>query len=111
MALTTVDSGSQTATLDTIHDLETTTTAGVYVAQWNLTNLAKGDIVRLFVKTKVLTGDTAEIVFEGVYANDLLSDAIIMSPAIVSMFSLTMSLEQTDGTGRSFPWALIQVAT
>jgi hypothetical protein len=111
MAISTAASGTQSCTLDTVHTLTTQTTAGVYVCQWNLTNLAKGDIIRVFVETKVLTGDTAEIVFEGVYANDLLSDTIVMSPAIVSMFSLVMKVEQTDGTGRSVPWACLLVAT
>jgi hypothetical protein len=105
----TISSGTATAVIDTPADLATSTTAGVFVAQWNLTNLAKGDVIRLYVKTKVLTGDTAEIIYEGTYANDLLSDCIIASPPIVSMFSVTMSIEQTDGTGRSIPWALIRI--
>ena len=39
---------------------ETFDDAGVYVLSVNLTNLANGETVRLRVKTKVLTGDTAE---------------------------------------------------
>ena len=105
----TTSSGTQTATLDTVHDLATTTTAGVFVGMWNLTNLAKGDVVRLFIKCKVLTGDTAETIYEGIYANDMGASAIVASPPVVSMFSLTMSLEQTDGTGRSIPWSLLQI--
>lgn len=110
MALGTVDSGTHTCVLDTPADLEVTTVAGIYVAQWNLELNVKLDITRLYIKTKVLTGDTAAIVFEGVYANDLVASPIIQSPPIVSMFSLTMSIEQTDGTGRNVPWALIRIA-
>lgn len=106
---TTIDSGTHTCVLDTPADLETSTTAGIFVAQWNLELNVKGDITRCYVKTKVLTGDTAAIVFEGVYANDLVGSPIIQSPPIVSMFSLTMSIEQTDGTGRNVPWALIRI--
>lgn len=107
---TTVSSGTKTGgSLDTIYDLANTTTAGVYVCMWNLELNVKGDVTRLYVKTKVLTGDTLATVYEGIYANDLLTNCIIVSPPIVSMFSLTMSMEQTDGTWRDVPWALIQI--
>lgn len=110
MAVGTVSSGTQTCTLDTVHNLNTTTVAGVYVAMWNLTNLDKSDIIRCFIKTKVLTGDTEEIIFEGIYANSMGDSPIVQSPPVVSMFSLTMSVEQTDGTGRNIPWSLIRIS-
>ena len=107
---TTTDSGTKTSgSLDTVYDLSTTTTAGVFVCQWNLGALVKSDVARCFVKTKVLTGDTAGIIWEGIFANDLLDSYIVNSPPIVSMFSLTMSYEQTDGTWRDVPWALVQI--
>lgn len=111
MAISIVGSATQTCTLDTVHTLDTETTAGVYVATWNLLNMVKGDIVRLWVETKCLTGDTAATVFEGVYANDLLANCIIQSPPIVSNFQLIMKIEQTDGTGRDVPWSLTLIAT
>lgn len=112
MALTTSASGTKTGgALDTIYDLANDTVAGVYVAMWNLELNVKSDITRLYVKTKVLTGDTLATVFEGVYANDYLTNCIIVSPPIVSMFSITMSMEQTDGTWRDVPWSLIRIAT
>lgn len=110
MALGTVDSGTESLSLDTPVDLESSTTAGIYVCQYNLTNLANGDIIRCYATVKVLTGDTEEIVFEGWYANSLGNSPIVQSPPIVSMFSLSMFLEQTDGTGRDVPWALIRIA-
>lgn len=110
MALGTVSSGTEALSLDTPVDLASTTTAGIYVCQYNLTALANGDIIRCYATAKVLTGDTEEIVFEGIYANSLGNSPIVQSPPIVSMFSLSMMVEQTDGTGRSIPWALIRVA-
>jgi hypothetical protein len=110
MALGTVDSGTHTCVIDTPADLESTTVAGIYVCQYNLTNLANADVIRLYATVKVLTGDTEEIVFEGIYANALGSSAIVQSPPIVSMFSLSMMIEQTDGTGRDVPWSLVRIA-
>ena len=111
MALGTVSSGTKTGgSLDTVYSLATSTTAGIYVCQWNLELNVKLDITRLFVLCKVLTGDTAATVFEGVFANDLVASPIIQSPPIVSMFSIDMKMEQTDGTWRDVPWALIRIA-
>ena len=110
MALGTVDSGTHTCVITTPADLESTTTAGIYVCQYNLLNAVKGDVFRLYATTKVLTGDTEAIVFEGIFANDLNDSTIIQSPPIVSMFSLSMMIEQTDGTGRNVPWSLVRIA-
>lgn len=110
MALTTVGSGTQTATLTTEHSLATTTTAGVFVLSVNLTNLVNGETVRLRVKTKVLTGDTAECVWEYTYSNDQGNIPIVQTPPLLSMFSYEATLTQTGGTGRAFPWSVVQVA-
>lgn len=112
MAISIVGTGSQACTADgTVHTLDTETVAGIYVGSWNLTTSVKGDIFRCWIETKVLTGDTAETVFEGVYANDLLSNCIIQSPPVVSNFQLIMKISQTAGTSRTIPWTLTLIAT
>lgn len=110
MALGTVASGSQTTTIGTEHALVTTTVAGIYVAQWNLTNLDKGDVIRLYLTAKVLASDAEEIVFESVYANDLRESPVIQSPPVLSMHSLTVRCLQSSGSSRVIPWALVRVA-
>lgn len=107
MALSTVDSGTQTATISTEHTLSTQTTAAFYQLQVNLTNMVNGDIVELRLKMKVLTGDTAEEVYYTIYAHDQGSCPIVVSPPVPSMFSIAATLKQTAGTGRNFPWALL----
>lgn len=109
MAISNVGSGTQSCTIDTVHTLNTETVFGVYQAYWNLTNLAKGDVIRCVVTAKVLTGDTEETIFEAVYANDLLENCIVCSPPFVSEFSCSMKVEQTDGTGRNVPWAMFRL--
>lgn len=110
MAISNVGSGTQTAVIDTVHTLDTETTLGVYQGYVNLTALAKGDVIRVFVTTKVLTGDTEETLFEATYANDMLANCIVCTPPWVSEFSSSLKIEQTDGTGRSIPWAVYQLA-
>lgn len=109
MALGTVDSGTQTATGN--HTLETTTVAGVYVANWNLTDMVNGDVIRLYVTTKTLTGDTEETIYEGYYqhANGG-GPPLVSSPPVVSMFSLTMGVEEIGSNSVSVPWSLVRVA-
>ncbi len=109
MAITNVASGSQTCVISTIHTLSTRTVFGSYQGYVNLTNLAKGDVIRVFVSTKVLTGDTEETLFEATYSNDMLDSCIICTPPWVSEFSTSLKIQQTTGTGRVVPWALYRL--
>lgn len=104
---TTAASGTQTATINTEHSLSTQTTAATYVFMTNLTNMVNGDIVELRIKTKVLTGDTAEVIYHAMFTHDQGAEAIVASPPVVSMFSIEATLKQTAGTGRAFPWSLV----
>ncbi len=110
MALTITESGTQSAT--GAHDLGTgTTTAGVYVCNWNLTAMANGDVVRCYVNTKTLTGDTIETIYEGHYqhANGG-GPPLVSSPPVVSMFSVRCGVERIAGASPiSIPWSLVRV--
>lgn len=108
---TTVGSGTQTCTVTTEHSLDTETTAGTFVLLLDVTNLAEGstpDILEVRFKSKVLTGGTIRTwllpVLIGAQNNPLWQ-----SPPFVSMFSLEVTIKQTQGTGRSFDWALISL--
>lgn len=107
MAVTTIDSGTQTAT--GTHALVTETSEGIYVCQWNLTNMANGDIIECYVTTKTLTGDTAEIIYYGHYRHSQGDAPMVTSPPFVSMFSLTMYVAEGGSSSISVPWALIKL--
>jgi hypothetical protein len=109
MAITNVGAGTQSCTVTTEHSLNTETVFGIYQCYWNLTNSVKSDVFRVFVKTKVLTGDTEEIIFQGVYSNDLSASPIVCSPPFVSEFSCSMHIEQEAGTSRNVPWAMFRL--
>jgi hypothetical protein len=110
MALTTEASGTQTCVIATEHTLATDTDARSFVAMFNFTNAQAGDAFRLKVTTKVLTGDTAAVVFDRVVAwPGLAAEPIVYSPPIPSAFSITVTLTQTDGTGRAVPWSLLSL--
>jgi hypothetical protein len=85
MAVTTVESGTQSATGD--HLLGSgTTTAGVYVCKWNLTDMVDGDVIRCYG-----------------------GDPIVQSPPVVSMFSVRCGVEEVGANTVSVPWELISI--
>lgn len=100
--------GSQTATIDTEHTLATITAAGTYVLYVDLNALVNGDTVILKAKTKVRSVGTTRLLHEVVYAN-VQSEKIAMSLAIPSINEIVFTLEQTDGTGRAFPWEIVEL--
>jgi hypothetical protein len=108
MAVTSVGSGTQTATLDTEHTLDTETGAGVYVLVVDTANMANGDVVILRLKTKALTGATSRLAYQATYANVQGEPNKYSIPVPVDT-EIIATLEQTDGTGRNFPWNLLKM--
>ena len=101
-------SGTQAATISTEHDLATIADAGTYVLVVDLSNLANGDVVTLRAKTKLAgAGDTEKQAFSATFANAQ-TDVQQYSIPVQSPHSLTFTLEQRAGTGRSFPWAIYE---
>lgn len=106
-------SGSQTATIDTEHTLVTITAAGIYVLRVDTTNLAAGDRVVLRAKTEARSSDTAaKLLYEAAFSGaqiELLKDAPPV--AVPASGQVVFTLEQTDGTGRAFPWSVLDLAS
>lgn len=110
MALGTVESGTQSAT--GAHDLGSgSTDDGVYTCNWNLTDMVDGDVIRCYVVAKTLTGDTAEVIYEGYYQHANGGGApIVSSPPVVSMFSIRCGVEEIGANTVSVPWSLVRIA-
>ncbi len=107
---TTIASGTQAATATHALDTAATTTAGTYVCMWNLTAMVNDDVIQVYIETKVLTGDTAERIYNAVYKHDPGNTPIVHSPPIVSMFSLRMYVYRISGTASiNVPWALVRI--
>lgn len=84
------------------------TTAGIYVAQVDLSNLAAGDIVELYVYTKILSGSTARYQDKVTFMNaqGLANFQTIPYPA---PYSVEFKLKQPTGTGRSVNYAILSL--
>ncbi len=117
MALTVQASGTQAATINTEHTLNggAFTLSGVYVLSVNTRNMVNGDTVELRAYAKVLTGDANPSLLyvasysqqqgDGVAPGSSAGGEIYKaSVPIPSPYSVTFTLKQTAGTGRSFDW-------
>jgi len=112
MAISEAYSGSQTATISTEHVLNTTTpetTDGIYQVWVDTANMVAGDIVELHIKEKVISSGTIR---EALIAtlSGAQSDAAWVSPSMILMHGWDVTLKQTAGTGRVFPWSIRKVA-
>ena len=108
MALTVIASGTQSATLDTEHALDNDTAGKTYVLAVDTGAMVDGDIVIFRIKTKVLSGGTLRLAYSATYAHAQ-GEPIKYSVPVPANIEIECSLEQTDGTGRSYPWSLLSI--
>jgi hypothetical protein len=93
--------------ISTEHTLSTQTTAGVYVLVVDCNAMVLGDTVELRVKTKYASGGTERQARVYILAN-VQEDANFYSDPIPIDNSVKVTLLQTAGTGRAFPWNLLK---
>lgn len=108
MALAVVNSNTQSATLDTEHTLDNDTSGKTYVLVVDCGAMVDGDVTILRIKTKVLSGGTLRLAYSATYAHAQ-GDPIKYSVPVPANIEIECSLEQTDGTGRSYPWSLLSL--
>lgn len=112
MAISEHATGSQTAVISTEHTLNGTTpetTDGIFQIFVDVANMVAGDILELRIKEKARTGDTQRQVLVATLAGAQ-SDPLWVSPSLILMNGWDVTLKQTAGTGRAFPWSIRKVA-
>lgn len=99
-------SGSQSATLDTEHTLDTRSAVGTYQLLVDLSNMVNGDItiLRVYVKPRNSAG-SALLHQAATYSNKQTTVVVASVPVLCAYCYFT--LEQTDGTGRAYPWSVL----
>jgi len=97
--------GSQTATVTTEHTLATITTSGSFVIAVDANAMALGDTLILRVKLKVRSAGTTRLAFENTYSN-VQNEVVLISIPVASTNEIVFTLEQSEGTGRAFPWEI-----
>ena len=112
MAISEHTTGSQTATISTEHTLNGTTpetTDGIYQLFIDVANMVAGDALEIRIKEKARTGDTQRQLLLATLAGAQ-SDQLWASPSLILMNGWDMTIKQTAGTGRAFPWSIRKVA-
>lgn len=113
MAVTQFDSGTTgSLSLDTETFLGTDpqTNAGAFQFMVEVSNMARIDrlIIRVYEKIND-SGDTARMILEQVLTNEQQED-IWVSPCFLLLNGWRFSLEQSDGTGRTYQWSIRKAA-
>lgn len=101
-------SGAQAATVTTEHTLATVTDARVLQASVDITDLVNGatpDILEMRLYSKARTGDTERLVKVWSFIGAQ-SELLWFSPPLISPHYYKLTLKQTQGTSRTFEWAI-----
>lgn len=115
MAITAQGSGTQSATVTTEHTLLDIAIAGVFNFEVDLVNMVAGDVVELRVYKIILTGGTKRTLYFAAFygaqiTDDLIRPSVPFSNELTDAASLRLTLKQTFGTSRNFPWKSLKFA-
>ncbi len=97
------DTGSQTATIDTEHDVKTYTASNIYVYTIEVNNLADGDVVEFRVYKKD-QGSGTDREIDRQTLSHAQAQGWAKFPPFFLPFGGKFTILQTAGTGRSFDW-------
>ena len=97
---------TQTAVLTTEHASPLPRTPQDAVLLVDAAALVAGETLTLRFKATVLAAGTERLIREAVYAGPL-GEPHIQSPPVVMPQGGTITLTQTGGTGRAFPWSIV----
>lgn len=107
MAVAVNTSGSQTATGGGTEDVlaTVTSTPGIYILAVDTANMVDGDTVELRVYGKARSSNTERLIYRASFSHTQ-ADPLKESVAVATPHHIKVSLTQSAGTGRAFPWAL-----
>lgn len=101
-------SGTVTPTIGTESALVTNTTNGTYVFSTDCNAMAAGDVVELRVYTMVAAGGTLRLIWKCSIGPLFPITPVFQAPPVPSPYSIQVSIKQTAGTAKAFPWSLIR---
>jgi hypothetical protein len=114
MAIAELYTGTQTATINTEHVLNSptpNTTDGIFQLFVDVNAMVAGDTLELRIKEKVVSAGSVRTIFVATLVGAQGADSHgWVSPSMILLHGWDMTLKQTTGTGRAFPWSIRQVA-
>lgn len=114
MAVTVQASGTQASTIGTEHVLAAITVAGVFVLEVDTAVMLAGDVIELRIKNAPLAAGTLRTAFYAMFAgvqpaDDALKASVPFTHDGTST-GPTVTLRQTLGVSRSYPWVIKRIA-
>jgi hypothetical protein len=99
-------SGTQTAVVGTEHTLASPTTAKTRALLVDVAAMVAGDTVELRFFGPVLADGTSRLILMST-SRGVVGDPHTQSPPILMPQGGTVTLKQTAGTARAYPWTII----
>lgn len=102
------EAGSKTAdgSEQTLNTTSPETTDGAFQLLVDLGNMALGDVLELRIKEKVQSSaGTQRLVWLATYQHAR-TEKVAVSPPILMLHGWDMTLRQTAGTNRAYPWSI-----
>lgn len=99
-------SGDQVAVPSTEHTLVTITQQGTYELQVDMTDLTGTELLTLRAYSKILNS-SSEVLMDSHQLKATHPIQLLRTVPRGTPFYLRYSIEQTNGTGRTFPWSVI----
>ena len=114
MSVSAYDKNTQTASIGTEHTLKSVTAAGAFAFEVDCVNMATGDVVELRLYKICLTGGTKQLVAFAMMAGaqpayDTYKTSDWFLNDLSDANALQFTLKQAFGTGRNFPWKVMQL--
>jgi len=107
MAVTSIAEGSITAD-GSEQTVSAITASGTYVAVIDTANMQAGDALTIRVKVRVRDGGTIRTMYI-VSLADAQDEPIAVSAPVGSPYGMTVTIEQTAGTNRAYPYSIEQI--
>lgn len=114
MSIASYANGTQTASIGTEHFLSSPNAAGRFQMWLDLINMAAGDVLEIRAYKMVLTGGTQRVVYADQITGAQPTDSMIYLSQIIPNVltdsnAVRFSIKQTYGTGRDFPWSVLNL--
>lgn len=105
--------GTQTAVIGTEHSLFTSSGAGVFSYHVDTINMAAGDVLELRCYQMILTSGTTRVLEVMRVSDAQPTDSLIIAfdpigNDLSDSGAIKYTLKQTAGTGRAFPYKILQ---
>ena len=106
MSVTSKQSGSQAAFINTEHVLGTITAAGTHVLVVDANAMQNGDVLELRAYTKTKAGSASRLAYSVGYVNAQAEPNKYSIPVPTDV-EVSFTLKQVAGIGRSFDWNIL----